>query len=116
MGLRLKTVVFDVADLHRATTFWAAAVGYEVTSKGDAWMTLEDPKKQGPALGFQPRDDAKRGINHVHLDLAAADVEAEVRRLEKLGAKRATWPYYPPEADWVVLQDPDGNEFCVVPA
>jgi Glyoxalase-like domain len=43
-------------------------------------------------------------------------VPREVARLEALGATRAAWPYYPPGADWVVMLDPDGNEFCVVPA
>lgn len=57
----------------------------------------------------KPADD----IDRVHLDLTADDVEAAVDRLEGLGASRVEdWPY-PPEATFVVMRDPNGDEFCV---
>lgn len=53
----------------------------------------------------------------VHLDLfveTTAEQEAEVQRLVELGASRLDWDLYPPDPDFVVLGDPDGNAFCVV--
>lgn len=116
MALRLATVVLDVADLKRAASFWRDALGYRIADEGETWTSLEDPHGKGVALGLQPRDDAKADVNRVHVDLAAADVQAEVRRLEGLGARRAPWAWYPANARWVVMLDPEGNEFCVVPA
>ncbi|MEA3202178.1 MAG: hypothetical protein QOE90_3606 [Thermoplasmata archaeon] len=116
MTLRLATIVLDVSDVKRAASFWREALHYDIKDEGETWTTLADPRGKGIALGLQPRDDPKRDANRAHVDLAAADVEAEARRLEGLGAKRADWPYYPPNASWIVMLDPDGNEFCIVPA
>ena len=115
MTLRLATVVLDVADMKRAIAFWNEALRYETADADDSWASLSDPKKRGADIGLQPTTDKKSDINRVHLDLAAQDVQAEVRRLEKLGATRIEWPYYMPGARYVVMRDPEGNEFCVVP-
>lgn len=74
---------------------------------------LHDPKGQGPNLSFQARARPRKGRNWVHLDLYTTDRDAEVERLVALGARRYPWRYRP-NADFVVLQDPDGNLFCVV--
>jgi predicted enzyme related to lactoylglutathione lyase len=56
----------------------------------------------------------KSGPNRVHLDLYADDAVSEVSRLQQLGATLVeSWPYAD-DADYVVMADPDGNEFCVV--
>lgn len=116
MSLRLSSVVLDAHDMKRALSFWTAALGYRPTHVSDAWIGLADPQGKGVDLGLQPTTDPKRDVNRVHLDLAAADVQAEVRRLEGLGARRVAWPHYAPGATYVVMEDPEGNEFCVVPA
>jgi Glyoxalase-like domain len=64
-------------------------------------------------LSFQARDRRPRSRSWVHLDLYTADQEAEVERLLSLGAQRYRWRYRP-GADFVVLEDPGGNLFCVV--
>jgi predicted enzyme related to lactoylglutathione lyase len=115
MGLRLTTIALDTNDMKRAIAFWNDALGYETSYASDTWTTLSDPAKRGLDLGLQPTTDAKSDINRVHIDLTADDVDAEVRRLEKLGATRAQWPYYAPGARYVVMRDPDGNEFCICP-
>jgi predicted enzyme related to lactoylglutathione lyase len=115
MSLRLSAAVLDARDMRRAVSFWTAALGYEATVN-DGWTSLSDPKGKGLDLGLQPNADPKHDVNRVHLDLTAVDVQAEVRRLEGLGAKRADWAHYPPGATYVVMLDPEGNEFCVVPA
>jgi predicted enzyme related to lactoylglutathione lyase len=52
----------------------------------------------------------------IHLDLYAEDQTAEVRRLEGLGASQVHWDKRPPDADYVIMEDPEGNRFCVIDA
>lgn len=116
MTLRISAVVLDARDMKRAIAFWTAALGYAVSDASDSWASLEDRAGRGLALSLQPNRDPKADVNRVHLDLEAADVQNEVARLEALGAARVReWPY-PPGASYVVMQDPEGNEFCVVRA
>ena len=118
MPLRIGSTVLDVADVRRAARFWCEALGYVPR---DGWaedfMVLQDLHVEaGPQLSLQREDGPKRAdeANRVHLDLYADDAEREVARLEKLGATRVRdWPY-PPDADFVVMRDLDGNEFCVI--
>lgn len=117
MTLRIASIVVDANDLKRATNFWSGALGYEVDSASDTWVSLVDPKRKGVDVGLQPTTDAKPAeVNRLHIDLVSEDVEMEVKRLEKLGAKRATWQWYAQGAKYVVMLDPEGNEFCVCPA
>jgi hypothetical protein len=74
---------------------------------------LCDPTARSPNLAFEARDRHPRSRSWVHLDLYALDQETEVQRLLKLGARRYPWRY-PRESDFVVLEDPGGNLFCVV--
>ena len=76
-------------------------------------MVLTDPKRRGPNLSFQQRDHPKATRGWLHLDLYTPDAEREVDRLISLGAKRYAWRSKGPR-DFVVLEDPDGNLFCVV--
>ena len=94
--------------------FWQQALGYvpREPAKG-GWVVLRDPAGNGPNLSFQARDRRANRRNWVHLDLYTNDQPREVERLISLGAGRYPWRY-PPRADYVVLEDPDGNLFCVV--
>jgi hypothetical protein len=74
---------------------------------------LADPYGRGPNLSFDARERPARGRSWLHLDLYAADQSHEVQRLTELGARPYPWRY-PPDADYVVLADPEGNLFCVV--
>ncbi|MFD5557022.1 VOC family protein [Streptomyces sp. NPDC127068] len=127
---RLHDIVFDSARPAATARFWAAALdGYAVAPYDEAELarlrsegitsTEDDPTvlvetvDGGPRLWFQLVPEAKRVKNRVHLDLRAADPEAEVRRLTALGATvRARHP----DSDNIVLTDPEGNEFCLSPA
>ncbi|WP_420855842.1 VOC family protein [Thermoactinospora rubra] len=73
-------------------------------------MLVEGPSGR-PRLWFQRVPEAKTVKNRVHLDLRSDDLEAEVRRLVELGARELAR-----HEDWVVLADPEGNEFCLQPA
>jgi catechol 2,3-dioxygenase-like lactoylglutathione lyase family enzyme len=120
MPLYIGSIVVWVADVPRAAAFWAGALGYVVRGREDAavepgtgFVVLTDPRRRWANLSLQVSDEPKRGRNRLHLDLYTQDREAEVARLEALGATRLPRKYDPGD-DFVVLADPDGNEFCVV--
>jgi predicted enzyme related to lactoylglutathione lyase len=114
MAVHLEVVV-DVSDADRAVEFWAAALGYRRHGSFDQYRSLVDPDGVGPKLILQQVDDVKSGKNRLHLDLHVADVEAEVARLEGLGATRLdVTPVAEAGTWWVRMADPDGNELCVV--
>lgn len=114
MSLFVGSTVLDVSDMRRATAFWSAALGYVVRDADQDFAVLADPRRRWSNVSLQRSDDKKEGVNRVHLDLYADDMEAEVRRLVELGARVVEgWPYEKGAAHRV-LEDPDGNEFCVV--
>ena len=92
--------------------FWTQALHYRLKyPASDDWAVLVPEKGDGVQLSLSKvtSDKAKRH----HMDLFTANQQQEVERLLALGATRAPWRY-PPNADYVVLRDPDGNPFCVV--
>ena len=107
-------VVLDVPDADRAAAFWAAALGYRPHGSWEQYRSLVDPAGAGPKLILQQVAQAKVGKNRMHLDVHVPDVEAEVTRLAGLGATRLdAEPIAEAGTQWVRMQDPDGNEFCV---
>lgn len=108
---RLTGFIIDCEtdDLQGAAEFWAKALGAPAKHVADTskspYVELETPADE-PYIEVQTVDHSSR----IHLDIEADDIEAEVTRLEKLGAKRI-------EAikSWVVLEAPTGQRFCVVP-
>lgn len=115
MGIRIGSTVINVTDLARGADFWTAALGYGVRDgeHDDDFAVLVPPDGAWSNLSLQLTDVAKSQPNRLHLDLYAENQSAEVERLLGLGAGRPAWPY-PEHADFVVLTDPDGNEFCVI--
>ena len=114
--LYLATVVLNVQDMARAVRFWTAALGY--VQREQEWdpdfMMLIDPAGQRPSISFQLTTAPPQEPVRVHLDLYTSEQARQVERLVALGATRVKdWPY-PEDADFVVLRDPDGNEFCVI--
>ncbi|NIS90705.1 MAG: VOC family protein [Woeseiaceae bacterium] len=104
---RFAGIIIDchTDDLQAAADFWSAALGYETGgSDGGKYIELEPPDRD-PYIEVQKVDHASR----VHIDIESDDVEAEVRRLESLGAKRME-----SVRTWVVMEAPDGQRFCVV--
>ncbi len=113
---RLAHFVIDVDDLERGTTFWSAALGATAESLNPAssrvYRRLRLPDAPIRVL-LQLTGDPKVSKERMHLDLEADDVEAEVRRLEALGATRASREQERGHDFWV-MHDPWGNEFCVL--
>jgi catechol 2,3-dioxygenase-like lactoylglutathione lyase family enzyme len=117
MVSRVIAVAVDCRDAERCAAFWCAALGVEVDRRwrdahGVEYVQIRTG--EGPLLLFQPVPEDRPGKNRMHLDLApvAGSQDAEVERLVRLGATRLADE---PEHPWVVLADPEGNEFCVLP-
>ncbi|MFC7303834.1 VOC family protein [Streptomyces monticola] len=116
--LTIGSIVLGVTDVARATAFWTRALGYVPREEPeDDWVVLVPAAGSGPRLSLGHSETPVQPHPRVHLDLYAgdaADQAAEVERLVSLGARRVDWDRYPPDADFVVLADPDGNRFCVI--
>ena len=106
---RLCHVVIDVNDLEIGARFWAAAVGTGVAETDPPYATLEKGAGDLRIL-LQLVPEPKTAKSRVHLDFETDNVEAEARRLEALGARRQRFVEH-----WWVMEDPFGNEFCVLP-
>ena len=114
--LRVGTVVVNVLDMERAAVFWQAALGYTVRdgTLKSGFNVLVDPVGSGVSVSLQQTDRESSEPVRVHLDLYTTEQQRHVDRLVGLGATRVDdWPY-PDDPDFVVLRDPDGNEFCVI--
>jgi catechol 2,3-dioxygenase-like lactoylglutathione lyase family enzyme len=116
--LRIGTVVMGVSDVRRAVAFWTRALGYLPRDEiEDDWAVLvpADGAGFGLALGLSETPVQERP--RVHLDLYAgnaAEQTAEAERLVSLGARHVDWDLYPEDPDFIVLEDPDGNRFCII--
>lgn len=116
MSVRLCNVVITATDTRLLADFWCAALGWSVVDEEDGVLTLADPDQTWPVLDLVPGAGEKAEPNRVHLDLRADDGSTqaeEVERLLALGARRADVGQGD-DVSWVVLADPEGNEFCVL--
>jgi catechol 2,3-dioxygenase-like lactoylglutathione lyase family enzyme len=114
--VRIGSIVVRCHAYDRMFAFWQAALGYEVehTDPRGGFVILRDPAGRGPNLSLDQAPTKRTGKRGwIHLDLYTRDQQGEVERLLGLGATRYPWRYGP-GADYVVLEDPDGNLFCVV--
>jgi len=113
--LKIGSIVTHCFFFEEMIEFWKNALGYEYRDQPpfDDWAVIKDPALKGPNMSFQKREHKRDRRSWIHLDLYAQDQKAEVERLLSLGAKRYPWRY-PEGADYVVLEDPDGNLFCVI--
>jgi catechol 2,3-dioxygenase-like lactoylglutathione lyase family enzyme len=112
--MRIGSIVIHCHAFERMVAFWTEALGYVPRNPpSGGWVVLTDPKGRGPNLSFQARERRAARRSWLHLDLYTPDRDGEVARLIEIGAKCYPWRYQP-NADFVVLEDPDGNLFCVV--
>lgn len=114
MASRFAELAIDCADPRSLAQFWSEALGYVVVESDAELVSIGPPGGAGPMLTFARVPEPKRVKNRLHVDLTPTDraQEAEVRRLESLGARRVDVGQG--AASWVVLADPEGNEFCVL--
>ncbi|GAA4615042.1 VOC family protein [Actinoallomurus liliacearum] len=110
MAVDINCVIVDSADPDRLATFWSELLDRPVVARFGPYVWLE--RRNGLGVGFQRTDGSKAGKNRLHLDLESEDPAAEQARVEALGGRRLT------EYDaggFLVMADPEGNEFCVIP-
>ncbi len=111
----IAAVVIDSHDPAQIAPFWAAATGWEVHKSAPDFASLRVPEGTGPYLEMLRIPDAKTGKNPIHVDVApkpGGDTQAEAGRLEEAGA--VPIDIGQGKVSWVVLADPEGNEFCVL--
>jgi catechol 2,3-dioxygenase-like lactoylglutathione lyase family enzyme len=112
MAVKLTQVVIDCADPERLATFWCEVLGWKVVDRDEDEIEIGGTG-DGPTLLMDHAPDAKVGKNRLHLDLTPnGDQQAEVDRIIALGAQRVDIGQG--DVTWVVLADPEGNEFCVL--
>ncbi|MDQ3475396.1 MAG: VOC family protein [Actinomycetota bacterium] len=127
MSVRWYSVVIDCVDVGAQARWWAEVLGWQTGYEAPDEVVIVPPhaltkgdsipvEEQGPGLVFVPVPEGKQVKNRLHIDLApraADDQAAEVTRLESLGATRIDVGQ-PDDAGFVVMADPEGNEFCVL--
>jgi Glyoxalase-like domain len=121
------TLGFDAADPQALASFWAFALGYvkEPGFDGSDNASIIDPEGRGPAIGFLHVPEGKTAKNRVHIDIRVAGegpwdmaererlIRAKVPELQAAGARLVREEFYEQVLGHVVMQDPEGNEFCV---
>jgi catechol 2,3-dioxygenase-like lactoylglutathione lyase family enzyme len=117
MGIRIQCLCIDARDPAAIASFWQSALGWRRTFEKEDEVVLEPPAGSpedgaAPDLLFLKVPEGKTGKNRLHLDLRPEDQAAEVARLEALGARRVGIGQG--EVSWVVMADPEGNEFDVL--
>ena len=113
MGLRFTEIGIDAQDTESLATWWSQALGWAVEPAADdgEWL-LRAPAGAGPDWLFLPVPESKTVKNRIHFDFTPHDQQGEVQRLVGLGARHIDIGQG--EQSWVVLADPEGNEFCVL--
>ena len=113
--MRIGSIVIRCYEFEKMLAFWQQALHYVPREPAkDGWVVLRDPQGRGPNISLDRVPERRSGKrSRLHLDFYTSDREGEVERLVKLGARRYPWRYTSGH-DFVVLEDPDGNLFCVV--
>ena len=108
------TLTIDSADPVKIVSFWADALGYTSVGEFGVFWPLFPPDEHEPVITVQKVDQLKTGKNRVHLDVHVAELDAEIERLRHLGASPIGEIRTEHDHKWLVMADPEGNEFCVV--
>jgi catechol 2,3-dioxygenase-like lactoylglutathione lyase family enzyme len=113
--MKIGSIVIRCYEFDKMLAFWQEALHYVPRDPAkNGWVVLRDPQGRGPNISLDQTPTKRSGKrSRLHLDLYANDAKTEVERLVKLGATRYPWRYKPHD-DFTVLEDPDGNLFCVV--
>jgi predicted enzyme related to lactoylglutathione lyase len=107
-----EQIVVDAEDPPRLARWWAEALGYVIVYEKPDEVEIRRAAEITPGLLFTAVPDGKTVKNRLHLDLRPDDQEAEVERLVDMGARHVDLGQH--DVTWVVLADPEGNEFCVL--
>jgi hypothetical protein len=109
------TFTIDSDDPGRLATFWAAALGYTGVGEFGVFWPLYPADEHEPPITIQRVSEPRSGKNRIHLDVHVEDLAAEATRLTSLGATQVSEDVITAhDHRWLVMADPDGNQFCVV--
>lgn len=113
--MKIGSIVIQCYEFDKMFDFWKKALNYQPREPAQGgWVVLCAPKGEGPNLSLNKVNEHRSGKrSSLHLDLYTSDQMNEVKRLLSIGARPYNWRY-PKDADYVVMQDPDGNLFCIV--
>lgn len=114
MNLQWEQTVIDARDPVALGRWWAEALGWVIVNDSIDEFEIRETADRLPGIMFGHVSESKQLKNRLHLDFRPADQEAEVQRLVGLGASRVDVGQG--DVSWVVLADPEGNEFCVLQA
>jgi predicted enzyme related to lactoylglutathione lyase len=109
----VTTVMHDTDDLDGAVAFWTAVLGLEVKYKDDKHAYLSNLGDGGPHLAFQKVPEAKEGKNRLHLDMMVENRAAFAEWIVELGGSVIQEHEHPRSPIWIIMADPQGNEFCI---
>jgi Glyoxalase-like domain len=114
VGSRFAELVVDAAEPERLAAFWMAVLGWRPTDRYEGAVEIAESGGAGPTITFVPATGPKTAKNRLHIDVrpVGCEQDREVERLIALGARRVDIGQGEPS--WVVLADPEGNEFCVL--
>jgi predicted enzyme related to lactoylglutathione lyase len=114
MGLRFTDLCIDARDIRALADWWSSVLSWPAEDTDDGDVVLRAPSGAGPDWLFLAVPEGKTIKNRIHFDLTPDDQQAEVERVVGLGARRVDIGQG--EQSWVVLADPEGNEFCILSA
>jgi predicted enzyme related to lactoylglutathione lyase len=103
----------DTTDPERLAAFWGELLGRRVSHSDGTYVGLECAPQFGAGMVFQKVADPAPGKNRIHMDVICSDTNATAKRVEELGGRRADG--YPDSPHAIVMADPDGNVFCLIP-
>jgi predicted enzyme related to lactoylglutathione lyase len=107
-------LVLDCADPQLLADFWSAALDYVNVGAAGAYVALYPRDRPGPKFLLQRVAEPRVAKNRMHIDIEIPDIHAEVARLVALGATRLSeGPCHEFGSTWIMMADPEGNEFCV---
>ncbi|MFI1617890.1 VOC family protein [Streptomyces lydicus] len=108
--MRINALIIDATDPEGLAAFWSELLGRPVVGRTGPYVWLR--RENGLGLGFQQTAEPKSGKNRMHFDIISADPAAEQQRVEALGGRRLE--QYA-DGGFLVMADPEGNEFCILP-
>jgi predicted enzyme related to lactoylglutathione lyase len=109
---RIGEIVIDVHNLTLCGQFWSKVLGVQIKSEDERYLVL-NAQPDGPGLILQKVTEQKRGKNRAHIDLRVRDIDRALSQVKTLGGRKVQLVEDPQER-FIVVADPEGNEFCLI--